>query len=349
MDIDGDALTQEINGIENDIDSLKKEIEGLEAELQREKEESKQLNKLVETERVSLQRLKNLEKRKKRPQDQYDENVPPIVQHTYFDESVSDYFNVGKDFEPRIVKRIDINDLTLESAQSARKIIALKENILYENLYRLGGLTAFPLNDNSCLGLRFDRFDSFNKRFLSPNYVILRRETIDSKTKGSVEKWKVFKHTLQQDMVNNMVHGIDPEGFNDKEIAVFAHAIHASLSRALFVSDLMHKLHNMSFADLKSPRASVYGNIKVFDEISADDAMSHINLQFNKDIRHKLQLVIAEGQIKEVSFQLNLVDHFMTQKLNMHNARLIGVKLVDAEFELKRWLIHLLNDGMIQW
>ncbi|CAH6722458.1 hypothetical protein CLIB1444_09S04016 [[Candida] jaroonii] len=176
MDIntDGIEVEREITESRNDIASLQKEIDALDEELQELAQQEKVLEDLINQEK---QKTYNENIKKKR---QDDWQIPPIVQYSYFDESISKYFTVES---PEVMKSkksaTDLNEISSGIMQSYQKIVALKENILYENLYRLNGITAFPLNkifdpERNYLGIRFDIFSTLHKKYSTIHYVILR-------------------------------------------------------------------------------------------------------------------------------------------------------------------------------
>lgn len=174
MTSDEVEVEREITESRNDIAGLQKEIEALDEELQELVQQEKVLEDLINQEK---QKSYNESMKKKR---QDDWQIPAIVQYSYFDESISKYFNVES---PEVMKSkkstTDLNEISSGIIQSYQKIVALKENILYENLYRLKGVTAFPLNksfdpEKNYLGLRFDIFSTYQKKYCTIHYVILR-------------------------------------------------------------------------------------------------------------------------------------------------------------------------------
>lgn len=163
------------------MDGLKQEITILQQELANLQQQHKLLEKSVD------------EETKCDFKPNHNDDVP-IVHHSYFDESISKYFDI---------KPTSFN--VGSAMDDYNKIIALKENILYENLYRLIGITAFPLNrvfdpESHFLGIRFDIFSDVHKLFNTIHYVILRltKPATDAKTLQNTPnslRYSVYKAT----------------------------------------------------------------------------------------------------------------------------------------------------------
>ena len=67
-------------------------------------------------------------------------------------------------------------------------------HILNEALYRLAGVTAFPITDDT-VGIRFDNYNLRTKKFDIPHYMILRSITDE---KLATLKWVVYKSTVPE-------------------------------------------------------------------------------------------------------------------------------------------------------
>lgn len=315
----------ELKTIEQDINSLKQELKSINDEIRRTQEENTILQKTVDRERHYI---KKLHSKSKRP---LEDDGPPIVQHSYFHDSISKYFKIGQDFEPQLINTVDIDHLSLGAVQSARKIIALKENVLYENLYRMGGLTAFPLNDKTCLGLRFDRVDGRTGSFMPPNYVILRKEPVIVKDVETT-KWKVYKHTISQPLVNNCS---GEEGLDDNQIEPFAQRIYVALTRQAFIEHLLHTFHK---------QLELAGNSRnLIAKLTADASMMHITMELAGVTKFKVNIIIDEDHVKSVDVEGNE----MIDKIKLYSIRLKGVRLINLEQALTEWLQQLINDEMI--
>lgn len=161
-----------------DITSLENEISLLEIQFQQ----------LSEQRNVLLKDIHILESGSLRTvSPATDPEIPKLAVHEYFDESISTFFrNLPK---PKAATKKAKNDAS-----------GLREKVILENVYRLYGITAFPVNDSnpdtpkhsvddSMMGIRFDLFDRMESRFLVPHYIILKR-------KPKNNEWMVFKTTL---------------------------------------------------------------------------------------------------------------------------------------------------------
>lgn len=79
-------------------------------------------------------------------------------------------------------------------------------HVLHEAFYRLAGVTAFPIADDT-VGIRFDNYNLRTKRFDIPHYMILRSIT-DAKL-GTL-KWTVYKSTVPEFVpVSQYAHQLD--------------------------------------------------------------------------------------------------------------------------------------------
>lgn len=107
-----------------------------------------------------------------------------VITHVPFDSLVAEFFGSNS-----LVETVE--------AQKENLLPELKNNILYENMLRIGGITAFPVNDHTLgsekvLGIRLDNFSHKSHKFLLPHYVILRAIT----DKSGEALWEVWRHTL---------------------------------------------------------------------------------------------------------------------------------------------------------
>lgn len=119
-------------------------------------------------------------KKSKRERQFEEEYVPPEpVKHEFFDESISKYFKT-----PRTTpKSLEGDDTVQEKTK----------NVLIENVYRMFGITAFPVKDPSCpdtqLGVRIEIFNELEFRFETPHYIILEQNP-------KTMKWCILNHTV---------------------------------------------------------------------------------------------------------------------------------------------------------
>ncbi|KAG5419799.1 MCM21 [Candida metapsilosis] len=166
-----EQLQQEIHSLERDIVQLGddlKELSHNESMLQRE-----------------VTKLEQLEEEQNQPPLHGHHDVVPMIKHTYFDPSVAQYFDDTE--SPPQIQPID--ERIIERADT-------KENIMYENILRMSGITAFPINkhlypNDEILGIRFDIFSPKTRSFKQPHYVILLKSKLNE-----ASYWKVHKTTL---------------------------------------------------------------------------------------------------------------------------------------------------------
>ncbi|ODV81894.1 uncharacterized protein CANTADRAFT_24638 [Suhomyces tanzawaensis NRRL Y-17324] len=179
------VLETEIGDVRSDIQSLRLEVAAIEVE-------RAQLALKV----LALQDELQQPSPQHRPHEKDADPVPPIIQHSHFDPSISRFFQAPQD-EP--VPQTTALPRFLPQAEA---LVEIKENILYENTYRIGGVTAFPLNqrlfaaNDEVLGLRFDMFSHAKCQFLQPHYAILKKSTVTDKTGHQLRQWTLYRHTL---------------------------------------------------------------------------------------------------------------------------------------------------------
>ncbi|KAG0668349.1 minichromosome maintenance protein [Maudiozyma exigua] len=133
-------------------------------------------------------------------------------------------------FDKSIVDEVDVDILSSPSKRRAelKKIEPVKpidnkfdNKVLLENMFRLLGITFFPLIDPSdlklndktekieitrqMLGIRFDLFNEHDSRFDKPFYILLKKSNstknkangnTDNPTNNENGEWVVFKHTI---------------------------------------------------------------------------------------------------------------------------------------------------------
>lgn len=203
--MDNAQLETEIKEVKGDIKSLEIEVGELDNEYFSLLSQAKDLKESLNTAQPST----NGEEAQKPPKINYDIEDPPVIQHNYFDESISKFFMKIPELDEKDVeneeqcsKRQKLNEYSSKMMENSKAIIESKENILYENIYRFGGLTTFPLNNflfenaEQVLGLRFDSFSHYTKKFLTPQYVVLRKAHYSQKGTDTTLKWEIYRHTL---------------------------------------------------------------------------------------------------------------------------------------------------------
>lgn len=170
-----DVLLSQISDTKTDIKSLELEI-----------------NNLKTDKSLLLAQIQKLERGEPLPEE--DDSVP-ILQHKYFNEIIQEFF-------PQL-KQVETDNGEAEDSGPVKRLkvdLSMLNMALLENIYRFGGVTAFPLNqylleeDGVVIGLRFDIYTA--NRFSTPHYVIVRKEQpLKAGTEGS-PVWRIFKHTI---------------------------------------------------------------------------------------------------------------------------------------------------------
>lgn len=128
------------------------------------------------------QKTAPMSKRRKRFEEEY--VIPEPARHEYFDSSISKFFS-------SIDTGSEITQLLKKPENTTEKV----NNIILENIYRMFGITAFPVSDPSkkvkrdLLGVRIEIFNESLLKFETPHYIIFEQ---NSKT----GKWMIFKHTI---------------------------------------------------------------------------------------------------------------------------------------------------------
>lgn len=136
--------------------------------------------------------------------------IPEAAHHEFFDTLINNRIQEKLiDYDRELEndsKKKKLND-EIEKNDYLKITNDLNPKIQFENIFRLGGLTAFPVNDptrysnkqdttntnteydDRFLGLRFDIFSRYESKFLIPHYIILKK----------IEKnnsWSIFKTTI---------------------------------------------------------------------------------------------------------------------------------------------------------
>lgn len=281
--MDLDRLEVEIRHVEGDISSIGIEVDALEQERQL------LLKQVQLLERDFPESIDVQEKI-------YDSNIPPIMKHNHFDNSIREFFNV----EPKSNKR-DFGSLDRVDT------VGLKENILYENIFRIGGVTAFPLNrylfdDDDCvLGLRFDTFSSSQGKFLTPHYVILRQVGLVSKNQESRLVWSVYRHTLPVFVpIDQYLPDLQNE---DQEVGLskFAHNIRIFIAKTQYKRDKFDLLKNLTLENF-----GYHENIPIILNIEQDLQCQRVRVSIASTEKspHVLELVCSLDDIVDVKLTM---------------------------------------------
>lgn len=146
---------------------------------------------------ISLKRKRNTDVNSPKKDKSFRGDHPPVFQHQMFDESIAQF--------------IDTNILT--SPSKARRRMkdtkydedAPRNQVLLENVYRMFGITYFPVVDptdlkvnketnkteinREMIGIRLEVFNESIARFEKPYYILLKK-------KIKSDSWLLFKHTV---------------------------------------------------------------------------------------------------------------------------------------------------------
>lgn len=227
-----EALESEIKFLSSDHDVLFKEVAAFEAD-------NKHRNLSKPTINIKRQHRASL----------LDYSDPPLITDSIFDASIASYFTDAA--ESKLLQRPHSDSLLLSIEARAANV----ENILYENVARFGGITAFAINgylynpdDDGLLGLRFDQMSHHTRKFTQSHYVILRRRILEHKS-GSTQdpEWVVFRHTIPAYiLLANIAERISSEA----ELQHFAARVREELVKVQYKGDKLDSL-DLESANLK--------------------------------------------------------------------------------------------------
>ncbi|KAK6458197.1 minichromosome maintenance protein [Scheffersomyces xylosifermentans] len=253
-------LDSEIADIRSDILSLQSELKNLEAEKTLLASELQ----LLQSEAITIEEEDEsaIENRhgKSKTVDNYNSEIPEIIRHEHFDASISRFFQPGTESESTSSdanrKRLKVDRVTNDILAKAERLVDLKENILYENIFRLAGVTAFPINkyllnpEDEIFGIRFDMFAHTKRVFLSPHYAILRKVAFVDKEQATVKKWTLYRHTLP---VYLPIEELKKQLENSNEqqaITEFALSVRDYLTKIQYKSDKLESLLSLTLESL---------------------------------------------------------------------------------------------------
>ena len=248
----------QINNIEREIDEIKADIALIEKDLTSSQLQKQQLQEEIEA--LVLEQQKQMQdKTKESPipdaADEMDIEIHEIIKHNYFDPSIQKYFQHPT---PPQSNQLPSHENALPTIVSSQlkpiNYLELKENVLYENIFRMFGVTAFPINqylfknnndpNEQILGLRFDLYSNFTKCFQQPHYCILRKLSFE-KNETIFYNWIVYKHTLPSYIPIDEYSKILNESNNDNNsnnLFKFAESIQLTLTKTQYKLDKFNQL-----------------------------------------------------------------------------------------------------------
>ncbi|CAH2353612.1 hypothetical protein CLIB1423_11S03686 [[Candida] railenensis] len=269
-------IKSQLEDTRNDIKSLEEEIDNLSVD-----------------KKLLLDQIKKLE------QGGDINNDEPLLQHKYFDEIVQDFFHDTK----------TNNDETNHSKKKPKISFNSLNSALVENIYRFGGITAFPINkylfaeDNLVLGLRFDIY-SINK-FEVPHYIILRKEqNVKGTTQGdgmNAGTWHIFKHTLP---VFIPIRQYEQEHLLQNKLIQFVKSVRIDLIKLQYRHnkfDLVSK--GLGFRlekDLQCQRVKLKYNDTELSLFCSQDYIEEVDVASNSGKRKIIESIVRNSQIKDL-------------------------------------------------
>lgn len=219
-------LTQDIVPLEEEYALLERELADLESSV------------------VSSKTPPEIHRKTDRPPE--DDFIPPLVHHEPFDGSIARFFR-PKDGPLAKKHRPNPPSVLLRATAT----VEIKDNVLYENIFRFGGITAFPINkflfspDDEILGVRFDTFSHSQKTYLKPHYAILRKVLM----KGFPEsRWSIYRHTLPLYIPLTEYAKELLVGEVDSGVAVLAKNIREYLLKTQYKHDKLDALQKMKYS-----------------------------------------------------------------------------------------------------
>ncbi|CAI1844594.1 hypothetical protein SEUBUCD650_0B04270 [Saccharomyces eubayanus] len=265
---------------------------------------------------------------KKRAKLENDENLPehewvlktqPMVQHRMFDSDVADLLDTEILTSPSKRKR----KLNLEEITAGDKSM-LEDSIILENIYRMFGITFFPLVDpidlkmkegsdeivvdREMLGIRLEVFSERTSKFEKPHYILLKKRVKSN-------SWFLFKHTIPS--------FIDVQGiFNDTNGGLVISSDDAYLfAKRVFVQLIEIQRRQQSFKDLEAK--------EIIHNLDLDLQSSMVSF-FVKDV--KVELFLKQNEIVSCSL-LDEIHDFNHKNKNKWELLLLG-PLDDLELKL---------------
>lgn len=248
------------------------------------------------------------------------------IEHKMFDTSVGDMLDTTILSSPSKRKQRPMGG-TREKTDPA--LAKLKNDIVIENMFRLFGVTFFPVIDptdlqlnvetqeldvtREMLGIRFDIFNQVLKKFETPFYILLKR-------KLKSNSWAIFKHTIPSYIdievlfVDITFNGASANGFED--IYLFAKEVYLQLWQNSIRSQLFDELVqddviSIIYNDMRSTRVQleiIDTPIKLELQINKDQIKSVriIDGIPNVDVQSNISMVLL-GSIYELKYKINMI------------------------------------------
>ncbi|KAK6460811.1 minichromosome maintenance protein [Scheffersomyces coipomensis] len=327
-------VEDELRDIDNDIISLEAEIKQLKSE------ESFLLAELKKYE------LDNTKTKQSKEDPKYDTDIPAIIRHDHFDPSISKFFSQDV-VESRIVKPKN----GLSSSREPIDNSEVKENILYENILRMAGVTTFPLNNHvlgnsdNWLGLRFDIYSASSSKFVTPHYAILKKVKSENKAQELEESWSLHRHTLPQFLQLEELQKL----LKDLEDGPrrFAFAIRRQLAKLQYKADKIAKLSsfNLGHFGVKSSKPII---LKIDKDLQCQRIkLFIINRMSLTKKTHVIELSCTDEAVEFIQVDLTDVDSDTRNDILVCQSILKDTKFEDLFKNFRRLFEHLIQQQLI--
>lgn len=355
------TLEAEIAEVLKDIKSLQQEIDPLNEQYETLCEELKvveesigksEVNKVIQTEHAGSKA------------HNYDDTIPPLVQHNHFDDSIAKFFTESFQNGPKeptthepTKKKQKLSEFSYNLLEKSTETAEIKENILYENIFRFGGVTAFPINntlfkdDDEILGIRFDVFSHFTKKFLAPHYIILKKLESNTKSATSVsKKWFVYRHTIPVYIsLEEYDHFLVNEEDIDLGLRKFVYSLRDHLIQIQYKHDQFDALSQLSMGSIKNNDTQDPVFAKIDKDLECNRVILHITDKNNpKQLTHEIELICTNNMCQSVTVRLtgNKSDQFERQ-INLIESILTDIELKNMKNKMVKALSVMVDELII--
>lgn len=332
-------LETEIEGVRRDIRSLQQDIDPLQQHYDQVAAELAALEAQMDPEDPPE------DNPHARSKAQYDDSVP-LVQHSYFDESIAHLFDDewAENHRPAPSKRQKINQLSYDMLARADSTVEATENILYENVFRFGGITAFHINralvKDELLGLRFDRLSHTKHQFVTPHYAILRKTNRNTKLVNyGVLKWAVYRHTLPQYVPLDQFDEFLLLEDDNEGVRQFAVAIRTSLITTQYKHDKLDALLAMKF---DTDTTIVH---RLDRDLECRRVVVLLSHRFSSSLHHQIQLICSSTAIETASMTFAKGDY--EQQGLVVESILRGAEFKDLAKKFRRVFEYLIQENVL--
>lgn len=309
------ALTEELRPLQADHDALFKQVARFEAD-----------NKHKNLSRPPVP---------KRVVPDPDDDVPPLIHYSCFDEAIQAYFHDPEPAGPEA--QLDTDLVLAEIDARARG----SDHALHESILRCSGVTAFPIDENlydsrddALLGLRFDLLCHTTLRFLKPHYIILRQRHLHDKASLELTPWHIFRYTtpayVPLDRLSLLLGDLD----------LFVQEVQLYLVHTQYKHDKMEQVAALTYADL--PGTEKAESLATVDSATTtpteEPPARKIVSNLDKDLECRAVSLRINGTVIDLTCGLSLVEHAScTLSLPNPLARIfISALLANAEFSVLR-------------